>query len=399
MSSTTKDRRSLIWFINILVFIFTFSVAIPVYINSTFITDSLSTIWDHQTAKNLVGVLYTLGSIATTVGILCIPTVLNRFGNYKTTLFLVLIMILLLLGFAFTTSPFLIIPMFIAYFAATSFVYLNLDIFLEKYSKDNHTGEIRGVFLTVLNTALLISPLIAGILITTGGYTKLYLISAVLMMFMLVLFVFHFRGFKDPTYSHTDTRTTLKLVLQNKNIYNIFMAGMLLRFFYAWMVIYMPIYLHEHIGFAWSELGLIFSIMLLPFVLFEWPAGKLADTKWGEKEILTLGFLITGVSTICLVFINTQTFWLWVIALFITRTGASLIEVTTESYFFKQINASDTNIISFYRNARPVAYIIAPVIATILFYITDIDFKHLFLILGFIMFIGIWFSHKIIDTR
>ena len=63
------------------------------------------------------------------------------------------------------------------------------------------------------------------------------------------------------------------------------------------MVIYTPIYLHEHIGLPWSDIGIIFTIMLLPFVLFEFPAGKLADGKWGEKEPPIIGIILIAVST------------------------------------------------------------------------------------------------------
>jgi len=399
MNPILKDGHNAFHIINILGFLFAFSLALPIYVNSTFVNESVASVFGNHISDRIVGILYALGSVVTIIGILYTPYILNRFGNYKTTFFLLLVSIALLFGFAWTASPFFIIPMFILYLAVISIIYLNFDILLENYSSDGKTGGIRGVFLTMLNVAFLISPAIAGVILTDGGYEKLYSLAALLMITVLVLLAAHFKDFKDPLYDKTRFWETFKEVRGNKNIYNIFMANVLLRFFYAWMVIYMPIYLHEHVGFAWDELGLIFTIMLLPFVLFELPAGRLADSRWGEKEILMLGFIVAGISTMGLVFINAQSFWFWAIALFVTRIGASLIEITTESYFFKQVDATDTNIISFFRNARPIAYLVAPILATILLSVIGIEYKYLFLVLGLVMFLGIRYSLILTDTR
>jgi len=276
-------------------------------------------------------------------------------------------------------------------------MFLNFDVFLEYYSSDRNTGSIRGVFLTMINIAVLISPAVAGFILTNGDYWKIYSLAAFFMLTVFVLLAQHFNEFEDVRYDRVPFWNTLREVYRRKNLFNIFMSNILLKFFFAWMVIYMPIYLHEHIGFAWSEIGLMLTIMLLPFVLFEIPAGRLADSRWGEKEFLTIGFLIMGVSTIGLVFISEPIFWIWATALFITRIGASLVEIMTESYFFKHVDATDTNIMGFYRNTRPIAYIIAPLAATLA--LALFAFKFLFLILGFVMFTGIRYSLALKDTK
>jgi len=90
-------------------------------------------------------------------------------------------------------------------------------------------------------------------------------------------------------------------------------------------------------------------------------------------------------------------FLTWTLVLFITRIGASLIEISSESYFFKQIDSTDTNIISFFRNARSVAYILAAIIAsaTLMF----LDFRFIFLVLGIIVLCGLRYSLALRDTR
>lgn len=399
MNPTLKDGHNAFYVLNILGFLFSMALALPLYVNSTFITEHLTRIFGDAVADKAVGIIYVASSFVTLIALLLVPRLLNRFGNYKTTSVLLIINVFLMFALGWLDSIFIIVPAFIFYLAILSVLFFNFDVFLENYSSDANTGSIRGMFLTMLNIAILISPAIAGFILVDNNYWTLYSLGAFFMFVVFILLTLHFNDFKDPEYERIPFWSTFKELFANKNLYGIFMANVLLRFFYAWMVIYMPIYLHQHVGFEWHSIGIIFTIMLLPFVLFELPAGRLADTKWGEKEILTFGFFITGISTIALVLIHQPVFWIWAVALFITRIGASLIEITTESYFFKHVDGADANLIGFFRNTRPIAYIVAPAIASILLSVESFEYKYLFLVLGLVMFLGIRYSISLRDTR
>jgi MFS family permease len=164
------------------------------------------------------------------------------------------------------------------------------------------------------------------------------------------------------------------------------------------MVIYAPLYLYNIIGLSWSEIGIIFTIMLTPFVILEYPLGVIADKYLGEKEILMLGFGIAGTATIVFGTLGESVpLAAWGFVLFLTRVGASMIESMTEIYFFKKITDRNTNIISVFRNTIPVAYTIAPIIASVLLF--RLPYQALFVILGFICWMGIFLSLRIHDTR
>jgi MFS family permease len=136
--------------------------------------------------------------------------------------------------------------------------------------------------------------------------------------------------------------------------------------------------------------------MLLPFILIEIPAGKIADRWIGEKELLLAGFIIMALSTMVIPFIGTASFILWTTILFVTRIGASLVEIMTESYFFKHVKGDDANIISFFRMTRPLAYIAGPIAAIIA--LQFFPFQYIFLVLGIIMFLGLKYSLALKDT-
>jgi MFS family permease len=163
------------------------------------------------------------------------------------------------------------------------------------------------------------------------------------------------------------------------------------------MIVYTPIYMNKHIGFSWPEIGIIFTIMLVPFILFELPVGELEDDKYGEKEFLTIGFIVMGLSTLFISFITVKSFWMWATILFITRIGASIVEISSDTYFFKKVDDQKTDIISFFRITRPLSFIVAPLLATVI--LQFIPFQYIFIIIGSIMIIGAHYALALTDTK
>lgn len=371
-------------------FLVAFHVFLMVYINSSFLNQFVS--------EKYVGLLYIIGSLSSITAIIILPTILRLFGNYFTLILLTIFEIFILLGLAFIQKATIILPLFIAHLVVFQIMLINIDIFFETFQKkETDTGSKKGIALTIINLGLILSVLTAGFILKNNDFWKIYLISALIMIPFFIIILTRFRKFKDPVYSNLKTTNTIKKIRENKNIKNIFIAQFFLKFFYSLMVIYMPIYLHDHVGFSWPEISIMFTIMLLPFVLLEIPAGKIADKWLGEKEILLIGFIITALFTIIISFISIPSFLLWTAILFLTRIGASLIEISTESFFFKHVKGDDASIISFFRMTHPLAYVVGPIIAIIT--LQFMPYQYIFLVLGIIMLIGIKYALSITDTK
>lgn len=360
-----------------------------IYINSSFL--------DQFFTETQISSIYIIGSVLSIFVLLNISKLLKKIGNYKTTLYGIVLEMIAILGLALTSNPFLVA----LYFTITQIVNLtilfNLDIFLESLStKEEDTGSIRSIYLTVSNITLVIAPTIASFLIIQDTYWRVYATS---FLFIIPLYIFikrYFKGYKDAIEKHIKIKETIKEYLSEKKLYNIFIIYFLLQFFYAFMVVYTPIYL-RNIGFAWSEIGIMFTIMLLPFVIFQIPVGNLADNKYGEKEFMTIGLIIIGLATMFMGFITTQSFIIWTTLLFMSRVGASILEITADSYFFKQVNQEKTNLIGFYRIARPLSFVVAPIVTTVASQF--ISLQYTFLVIGAFMIIGVKYSLSIIDSR
>lgn len=386
---TTQPKtvgRTLIY---ILTLLFTLHVTPATYIESSFLGQFVST--------GTLGFIFSLASIVSIFAFIYVRPLLRRFGNYKTFLFVLLTELVTLLYMATSDTGWIVLTAFIIGHTMRNLAFFHLDIFLEELSPDKDTGGIRGMYLTVMNISFIVGPLLGGVLLTNGDYWKIFVASIVLLIPVLYILVTYLRNFQDPDYKDLKLEHTTRRVFRNKNMYSIFAINSLLRFFYAWMIIYAPIYLVQHVGFSISETTFIIGIALIAFVLLQAPLGYLADKVTGEKEFLIAGFVILGASTAALTFITSANFWVWVMALFITRIGASIVEVMSESYFFKKIDSSDLNVIGFFRMLRPFVYTVAPLLASTLLIIINIRF--LFLLLGIIMLYGIKYSLTLKDTR
>jgi Na+/melibiose symporter-like transporter len=360
--------------ISVVSFFVALHVALPNYFNSSF----LGTLVNNKT----VSLVYFIEALITIFALLSMHGILRRFGNYKTAIGLVSIQILIFYGIIFSKSAIVIVPLIILALVVVSLIGFTLDIFLEKSSDTEHVGAIRGNYMTVTNSAWILGPLLGGMLILGNDYKGVYVAAFGLLFPLLYLIRKNFSRFVDSAYPQITLRQTIISLLKNKDISRLWIINISLQVFYAWMTVYTPIYLSKNIGFDWSEIGIIFTIMLIPFVLVDIPLGKLADKKFGEKEIMAIGFIIMGISTACLAFFSVKNVMLWAILLFITRVGAATVEIMIETYFFKKVDQKDSEILGAFRVTRPLSFLIAPILTLIgLVFVQE---SYLFILLGFL---------------
>lgn len=382
-------KKSTLFVLYVLGFIFAFTSSIPAYINSSFLKS--------LTNERAVGILYIVGSILTLTTLIYIPIILKRYGNYKVTLFLTVLYFLNFLGLAFFQNICFVLFCFLLSGSIAAAIYFNLDVFIEHDSLNSKTGSIRSIFLTCVNLAWLFSPWIAGILVEESSYRRIYIAVALVMIPVIIIVLFKLKSFKDPEYNTFNILETIKRIYINKDIKYILISSFLLQLFYSWMIVYTPIYLNQYMGFSWGEIGIMFSTMLLPFIFIQIPLGYLADKKYGEKEILTIGFIIMAISTAIIPLVRDNNLITWSIILFITRVGAAMVEIMNDTYFFKKVSEKDLNLIKFYRSTTPFSYVISLILATALLYYVPME--NLFYILGFIMIFGLRYSLAIKDTK
>lgn len=384
-----KLNRGKLRILYVIFFLFSFSIAFLSYTQSSFLETVIP--------KESVGLVFVVGYIVTLIAMTWLGTITAWLGKRDALVaILVLLCAALLLLITGRYRVFLLVA-FVLYTVGVWLAYVALDLLVETYSSDKETGRIRGTQLTIGNAGWVIAPTLSGFVLEQFGFPTIFSISLLLMLPVVGLVVVGFRGLpRRETMRVPPFMKTMKEILARPSLLRIFLISFLLYFFYAWMVIYTPLYLLS-IGIDWSDIGKIFSVMLLPFILFQYPAGTLADRRLGERRILLLGLVIIGVSTIGLYFIEGPILWLWALLLFCTRVGASLVEIMRDSYFFKQVDKRDVQLIEFFRNTYPLAYIVGPLLATAILAVAPMH--SLFLVLGIIMLSGTVFAFQLVDTK
>ncbi len=390
LGHTLKSKHAL-GTLYILNFLLGAHIALIVYFNASFLES-------RGISESFLGPIFMVGSALSIAVYYTLPRLLNTLGVYRLLMITSLMEMLLFFGLGFSANTVFILILFITSLAISVALFYGLDILLEaQMNTEDDTGNGRSSFLTVLNIAYVISPFLAGLILKYFGFNILYSISALLLLPFMYLLKKEFSTFRNTHYRKFTIRPILTKIKTNSDIRNIYIIQFLIRFFFSWMVIYTPIYLQQTIGFSISAIGIMFSVMLLPFALLEWPLGHYADKRYGEKEFLILGFAIMALATYYISFITTADFALWMLALFITRIGAAIIEVMNEIYFFKHVDSTDTDSISAFRMLSPLAYIIGPAIGSLI--IILLPMQYMFGILGIIMLIGIIASMQLKDTR
>lgn len=371
-------------------FLLTIALSLTGYLDSSFLGNYVNI----QT----VGILFSIGSLVSIIFLSYLPKILAKTGItgvFHITSFMYLLSIL---GMLNTGIPFLFETLFVFYIASGIGIYYAIDVLIEHFSANQSTGKTRGFYLSIYNLAYLLGPLFAGVLLRNNSFELVYLMAGIFIIIMFLLYIRDLEDIKfEPRGKQTSFIRNLLKLLREKDVLRVYFISLMLSFFFSWMAIYTPIYLNQFLGFSWSSIGALFAIMHIPYVSLEIPIGRLADRYQCEREIISLGLIFIAISTATISLIPGANFWLWAIALFATRIGASFVQVGTESYFFKKVSDKDSGMIAMFRNASPIAYILGPVVATICLSFTT--YNNLFIILGGIMFSILFVSISIKNIK
>lgn len=385
-----KHRYVPIYVASLLLMFHTFVVA---YINSSFLEKFIGT--------ESVGAVYITTSALTVLIFLFISHVLHKIGNFKLTLALLIVDGLAVLGMAYAESLRVVVPLMAAHLIIVPLIIFNLDVFMEEHigNDEGLTGTRRGLLLTLLSLVGALSPFISSELIAkaNGAFTYPYIVSALALLPIIFILLFYFKDFQDPPYTDMKALEAIRGFWLRKDIRAVFIVHFVLQIFFMCMVVFTPLYLIKYIGLSWAQFGMVMFFGQLAYVIMEYPIGIVADKLIGEKEMMALGLMIMAISTAWISFVSVQSVIMWAVVMFVTRIGASFVEVTTEVHFFKRTNSTDAQIISFFRVTRPLAYIVGAIIASLsLLYL---PFNLLFVVIAFLMIPAMFVTLDIQDTK
>ncbi|MFA6407865.1 MAG: MFS transporter [Candidatus Paceibacterota bacterium] len=313
-----------------------------------------------------IGFAIAAGGVVAVVAFLFLPPLVMRYGPQQLALFVTFIEMVMLFAVAASPGTIASAILVILVLALQPVVYYQLDLLLEAtVSNEGTTGRVRTFFLTGGNVGVLVAPLLIGALMASGeNYTIIFMSAAAVLMPLVVLFAMR-RLPQGETPERFPIRDTIRHIAHDRDLAAVTIGHFILYLFYIWAPLYIPVYLHSVLGIPWSTLGWMFSVMLLPYVIIEYPAGWVADRILGDKEMMLAGFIIAG-SALAAVSLLTATSTPFIIlsVLVATRVGAALVESMTEGHFFRRVSEKDIVSVSVFRGVWPLTDALAPLIGS-----------------------------------
>ncbi|MCX6763323.1 MAG: MFS transporter [Candidatus Moranbacteria bacterium] len=250
--------------------------------------------------------------------------------------------------------------------------------------------------MTIINLGFIFGLFISMRLLDEFGFHGVFIAALILNGVIFLNALIGFRDINEVFTKKLKSIELLKKIFRRKDIFSIYLVSFSLEFFYALMVIYTPIYLSD-LGISWGNIGIIFTVMLIPFVLLQYPAGILADRKRGEKGLIIFSLFLMLATTLVCFFTNTKEIFVWAAILFGTRIGAALVEILRDSYFYKKIDGQDVDIIGFFRTAMPVAYIAAAGVSAI--WLLFFPVKAVFLVVSLVMVLALYPAFRLPSNK
>ncbi len=369
-------------------FLLGFSQALLTYVMSTYFVRAAGT--------DNIGIFYFISYAIILFSLLNLHKLVRFLGKSQVFYFLLILKILSIAALLFLPLSLGGIIFLMCYIIFGVLGWVSIDIILESFSVDHRSGRIRGFYLTIANAGFMLGPFISARILQAGGFEKIFLLALIFNSLILLIGLVGIRYVNHEHPKSPAIKELIKTVLKRKNVLRSYYIAFVLDFFYALTIIYVPLYLLS-LGLSWHDLGIIITIMLIPFILIQYPAGVLADKKIGEKELIIFALIIITLSTATIYFIHIPSIAVWATVLFLTRIGAALLEVMRDSYFYKRIDGREVGLIDFFRTSRPVAYILASIGSTLLLFVFPM--QSVFLLIAFVAAIGLYPAWRLADNK
>ncbi len=381
------DRRR-IHFVYIISFVMNFGSALFIYAVSSYFKEVLGT--------DNIGFIYTLAYLVILLLLLNLHKIIFVFGKAYVFHAVILIKIVALLGLLLFPISKAGIGFMILYLIAGFLSWAVLNSILESFSVDRQSGRIRGANLSISGAGFLMGPILSTQLFERYSFQGVFMATLIVLVFIFLISLVFIKSSNHKFTKKINVTDLLRKAIRRKDIMNIYYVSFALEFFYALMIIYVPLYLLGR-GFTWEQLGVAFTIMLLPFVFVQYPIGLIADKKMGEKELLLFSFFILGISTVLMYMMDSKDIWVWTTLLLLGRIGAALVEILRESYFFKRIDGGDVDLIDFFGSASPVAFIVATLMSSVL--LVHFPMRGIFIVVTIVLFSAMYPTFMLVDNR
>ena len=299
----------------------------------------------------------------------------DRLGRKKMLSVGLFVMLLLGLALPFISTVVNLIVFLVVFGVANQFIYIAIRAHIMDISPKNETSKYFGFFEALASIGFTIAPVIGGVLIADNLMTGAISVGLFNLLMCLIGLIFVFlvkeaitsAGFAS---SVKDLIRKDKLVLRELVEFKDLKSGgaMILLITFVIVVADGLIWtmgpLYTTLGLDTEMVGIILSMFVLPFILFDIPFGMLAD-KIGKTKTMFTGLLIAGAFLIY--FGQTRDSTMLIAAAFLATTGLALVRPSIDGLLTDLAESKQKGgIVGVWDVSEDLGYVIGPILGGII---------------------------------
>ena len=333
-------------------------------------------------SESIVGYYFSFIALIGLIVSILSTLLFQRYSRIHITKVVFIISILALFFMTFAKNMWQIVGLDIPRAIAEVLIWMSLSLFVHEYSKKANIALEEGRYYLFNNIGWIIGPLIGGYSAKFFGNESIFIVST--FFFLVALLVFLHQGFvvKHPHIQngiHTEGIRELwdnmKTFLQRVELRKVFFVSLGLTFWWKLRGVYMPLTI-ENMGYSQDVVGWVMSMGILPLVLLEQYAGRLAQRN-GVRTYIILGFTLVAAFVLSFIFASP-----WPILLFVlfasADIGAAFLEPLRITYFFEVVKKKEAErFFGLYNTAETLGHIMAPLLGGFFLFVGQGNIQYL----------------------
>jgi MFS family permease len=270
----------------------------------------------------------------------------------------------------------------------------SFGIIIKDKSNPKLLSRNEGLIWSFMNLAWVFGPLMAGFISNYYGMDFVFILAGICMLLTLLSFK-SFNIIVINTKKKVDENIFKNFIdfFKDKKRRDAYVLGGAVNFWMVLLYFYMPLIIIQK-GLHDQHVGYFLFLVALPLIFLEYKMSSLAG-KIGFKKIFRWAFLFMALIAITCFFI--ESIWIIFALLTLASIGQSMIEPTTEAYFFDVLKSKseEDRFYGPYNTTIDTNHFLGKVLAGIVLLFFPI--QSVFILFGVIMFLYFLYSFRIKD--
>lgn len=332
-----------------------------------------------------VGLIYLLGYGTAFIASMYSAFIIEHLRKRKSLLLALVLFTVIFAAYSFASHAAAAAALFAAYQFVLALFVMDVSLYIKHYSNFKNLAQNEGKLGSFGNLGWLTGPFLGGLIADKFGFQYVFYFSALISLIALLIFFFVRISHEETHFHHSRSfAKNIKLFFSDKNLRRTYINNAGLGFVYSiWD--FLPL-LMSKIGAAVTTIGMAKSLMGVNQTIFEYPVGQMADRETGERKIFIIGYALAAIFMILLGL--TGNLRLFIIFFFIAAAGAAFLEMTRDSYFFRQMPEQNVELTAVYRTSDSFSFVIGQSLAVAVLLFLSIEW--LFIIGGAISLLFVY---------